>query len=81
MQEHFVVLTPALEEKILGRIRTLNEHLKNNTLPLCECEGWQIGYCGYGNPKTQVKNSTGKIVNQHCCGTPAEIEQWRKEVQ
>jgi len=67
MQEHFVILTPALEEKIMTRIRELNEHLKNNTIPRCECVGWMVGYCGYGDPKTQITNSTKKIVNSTCC--------------
>lgn len=49
------------------RIKRLNKHLRENTLPECECGGWQVGYCGYGDPTTLVKNSTGKVINSTCC--------------
>jgi len=68
MTEHFVVLNPELEQNILGRIETLNGYLKRNEVPPCSCEGWKVGYCGYGDEKTQIVNSTKKLVNSTCCG-------------
>lgn len=49
------------------RIAKLNGYLTRNELPPCECEGWRVGYCNYGDPKTLVKNSKGKEVNSTCC--------------
>lgn len=56
-----------LIEKTNQRIKTLNEYLESDTLPPCECEGWQIGYCNFGNPKTLIKSRTGKMINSECC--------------
>lgn len=41
--------------------------VERNELPPCECEGWLIGYCGFGNPHTQTTSSTKKIINSECC--------------
>lgn len=71
IEEHYVTYTPELEEKILNRINKLNQHLKDNTLPECECwnEGaiWIGQYCSYGQVETQKPNAKGKIVNTSCC--------------
>ena len=78
MSEHFVILTPELETYIMGRINQMNHYLSTNTLPPCTCEGWEIGYCGYGNPKTRIENKSKKIVNSECCpGSSKELESWR----
>ena len=79
IQEYIVDYTPELEQEILERIAYLNHCLKNNELPRCECAGWEIGYCNYGNPNTQQLNKTKKLVNTECCGTPEQIEEWRKK--
>lgn len=73
-----VILTPRLQADILNRAAYLNEHLTNKTLPRCECEGWKVGYCNYGNPLTQKKNTTGKTVNTQCCPSQRELDAWRK---
>lgn len=67
MKEHFVPWTQELKDRILERINKLNKHLNDGTLPDCECEGYKVGYCQYGDIDTQKKNSTGKIVNTSCC--------------
>lgn len=41
--------------------------IERNELPPCECEGWLIQYCNYGNPLTRETNKQGKIVNTECC--------------
>ena len=51
----------------LRRIQTLNQYLEDNELPPCECEGWQINYCSYGDPESIEKNKTGKMVPTKCC--------------
>lgn len=80
IHEYFVPYTKELEEKLLRRINTLNKHLQDNTLPPCECEGWMVGYCNYGNPNTMEKNRTGKLICTECCPDSIEtLEEWRKE--
>lgn len=49
------------------RIQRLNRHLIEKKLPPCECAGWKVGYCSYGDPHTQTKNAKGKLVNTTCC--------------
>lgn len=71
-----VTLTPKLQAEMLSRATYLNECLKNGTLPQCECEGWKVGYCNYGDPLTQEKNRTGKMVNTRCCPHEAQLEEW-----
>jgi hypothetical protein len=77
IEEYLIEYTPELEQEILARIDYLNTCLKSNTLPKCECEGWLVGYCNYGNPNTQQPNKSKKIVNTECCGTPEQIKEWR----
>jgi len=55
-------------ENTFERITQLQQYLNNDELPPCECEGWKVGYCGYGDPDTLIKNKTGKTVNSTCCG-------------
>jgi len=62
-----VELTSELEADLLGRIEYLNKCLKNGTLPTCSCEGWKVGYCGFGNPSSRIRNRTKKLVNSECC--------------
>lgn len=62
-----VNLTPELEQKITERCNYLNRHLKEGTLPPCECEGWKVGYCSFGDPLTREKNRAGKLLNTSCC--------------
>lgn len=67
IQEEICFFNDQLVEKTLSRITTLNEYLKSNTLPPCECEGWMVGYCNFGNPGTQIKNKKSKLINSECC--------------
>lgn len=62
-----VTLTDKLEAHILKKVNYLNECLKTKTLPECECEGWKVGYCNYGNVNSQERNRTKKLVNTECC--------------
>jgi len=66
-KEYEFTLTEEWEEKILTRVKRLNANLKANKIPPCECEGWKVGYCGYGEPTTRTKNKSGKTVNVTCC--------------
>lgn len=75
-----VHLTPELETKIYDRIALLNKHLKAGTLPPCECEGWKVGYCDFGQPSTQEPNKKKKLVNTICCPEDdATLIAWSKE--
>lgn len=65
--EFQVEVTDELLDKVLSRAKRLQEYIKNDELPPCECEGWKIGYCGYGNPNTREPNSKKKEVNTECC--------------
>lgn len=76
-----IELTPEIEKTMLERIDYLNECLKTDTVPDCECEGWKVGYCDMGRLKTQERNKTGKLVNTECCGDLKELDKWRKEVK
>jgi hypothetical protein len=67
VKEEICYFTESLAEKCMNRINQLNEYLRTDTLPPCECEGWQIGYCGFGNPESLVKSKTGKMINSECC--------------
>jgi predicted RecB family nuclease len=78
VQEYMVEYTPELQAEILERIKYLNECLDSNTLPRCTCEGWEVGYCNYGNPTTRQLNKTKKMVNTTCCGTIEQIKEWSK---
>lgn len=64
--------------KTMEKIKQMNYWLSNDILPPCDGKYCKIGMCDYGNPKTQKPNSKGKMVNQECCGTPEQIESWRK---
>jgi hypothetical protein len=75
-----VYLTPELERLMLDRINYMNDCLKNEVLPKCECENWKIGYCGYGNPLTRELSRTKKMVNTDCCpNSTLTVEKWRSE--
>lgn len=72
IQEETVIFTEDMFRNVLNRIVRLNDYLANDKLPPCECEGWQIGYCNYGDVATQEPNSKGKIVNKNCCSEELE---------
>ncbi len=65
--EILIELTPELEQTVIDRCKTLNKHLLDDTLPPCECTGWKVGWCDFGEPLTRVKSKTGKVVNTECC--------------
>lgn len=62
-----ITVTKGLAKMVLDRTAILKGYLDANTLPPCECEGWKIGYCGYGNPNTLVANAKKKMINSECC--------------
>lgn len=62
-----IKLDDELLQEVVSRASYLNKCLSTNTLPACECEGWKVGYCNFGDPKTQVPNRTKKMVNSTCC--------------
>ena len=65
--EFMVQADDELIEKIKARALKLKGYLDRDELPPCECEGWKVGYCDYGNPDTQQPNKKKKIVNTECC--------------
>jgi hypothetical protein len=69
IHEHFVPYTEELEATVMNRINTMNNHLKNNTVPECECgdSNWGVGYCNWGDVNTQITNTKGKQINSVCC--------------
>lgn len=75
--ETIVSLTQKVEKEVLKRIKEMNHYLAHDILPPCTCEGWQVGYCDYGNPNTREKNKGGKMVSTECCGEEEEMEKWR----
>lgn len=79
IEEHHLSYTPELEERIMARINKLNQHLKDGTVPDCECSGWEINYCAYGDVDSIKPNSKGKLVPTKCCSLELLIEtiQWR----
>lgn len=74
IDEPVLSFSPQLEKLTFERIKKLRKHLDENTLPDCECEGWKVGYCGFGNPASQEKNKTGKLVNTECCSAGLATE-------
>lgn len=62
-----ITLTTDLASLVLERIKALRSYVDNDVLPPCECEGWKVGYCDYGNPLTRATNKKGKEVNTQCC--------------
>lgn len=64
-----------IQEKVISRALRLKRFLDNSQLPPCECFGWQIGYCSYGNPVTREPNSKKKIVNSECCNPAFVIKE------
>lgn len=73
IDEHSLTISKQSLAKTYARIKRLNGYLLQKKLPPCECKGWKVAYCNYGNPHTQVKNSKGKLVNSECC--PASLIQ------
>lgn len=62
-----ITITTDLANLVKDRIRVLNGYLERNELPPCECEGWKINYCNYGDPHTRTFNKKGKEVSTACC--------------
>lgn len=65
--EFEITVTDALIDKVVSRAKTLKGYLDRKELPPCECDGWKVGYCNYGNPTTQAPNKKKKMVNTECC--------------
>lgn len=62
-----ITITSDLANMVIDRIKLLNSYLEKNEIPPCECEGWKIGYCDYGDIHTRTFNKKGKEVNTICC--------------
>lgn len=62
-----ITLTTDLAKVVTDRIKELKGYLDRNELPPCECEGWKVGYCNYGDPTTRKLNTKKKEVNTTCC--------------
>lgn len=67
IDEHPLNITKTSLGVTLRRIQRLNRYIFENKLAPCECKGWKIQYCNFGDPHTQVRNSKGKLVNSTCC--------------
>lgn len=67
IHEYYVPYTQELEDKILTRVNALNKHLKDGTVPDCECVNWQVNYCSWGDVDSIDKNKKGKSVPTKCC--------------
>jgi len=67
LDEPIMKFNAKLEKKTLDRIRKLRGHLDLNTMPECECEGWKVNYCNYGDSESIEENKTGKRVPTRCC--------------
>lgn len=66
--EILILNTTELTKMVTDRIKELNGYLERDEVPPCECEGWKIGYCNFGNPHTRKLNAKKKEVNTECCG-------------
>jgi hypothetical protein len=68
-----------------ARIKTLQKHLDDNTLPPCDGKfctaNGTIGLCDFGNPETQVANKKGKVVNTSCCPVPKVLKEWADKLE
>jgi len=62
-----ITLTTDLAKMVVNRIIRLKRYVDNNELQPCECEGWKVGYCDFGDPATRKPNREGKEVNTRCC--------------
>lgn len=67
LDEPVLKFSPELMKAVEGRIKRLQKHLKEDTLPDCECEGWKVNYCSFGDPTTIEVSKTGKSVPTDCC--------------
>lgn len=67
LDEPLIIFSEKLMTYTQQRIAKLNKYLEDDELPPCECEGWKIQYCNYGEPTTLTKNKKGKTVNSECC--------------
>lgn len=67
--------------KTESRIKELEAHLANNTLPECDGKFCKLGLCNYGNPETQKENAKGKLVNTECCPAPRVLKSWADKLE
>ncbi len=66
-RELLVDATPGQLDWVEERTNYLWGFVERNQLPPCECEGWLVQYCNYGNPATREANKQKKVVNTECC--------------
>lgn len=62
-----ITASTELVKMVTDRIKLLNGYLERDEVPPCECEGWKVGYCNYGDKNTRTFNKKGKEVNTICC--------------
>lgn len=67
LDEPVLVFSDKLMEKTLTRIARLRTALDSSEVPDCECDGWEVNYCQFGDPDSIEKNKTGKSVPTKCC--------------
>jgi hypothetical protein len=65
--EEIIQFPNKLLKETKQRIKDLNGYLRDDELPPCECEGWKVNYCSYGDIESIEKNKTGKSVPTKCC--------------
>lgn len=53
----------------LERVSQLNGYLDRGEVPPCECEGWMVNYCSFGDPSSITTNNKGKAVPTRCCSS------------
>ncbi len=74
-----ITLTTDLAKKVTDRIKLLKGYVDRNELPPCECDGWKVGYCSFGNPHTRKLNTKKKEVNTECCSEDIWINKLSKK--
>lgn len=75
IEEPVLSFSPELMKATVGRINKLRKYLDADELPPCECEGWKVNYCNYGDPDSIEKNKTGKMVPTRCCSKELYADQ------
>lgn len=64
-----IEIAPSEDEiqAVKSRAKLLKRYVDSNTLPPCECEGWKVNYCPFGDPSSIKPNSKKKLVPTKCC--------------
>jgi hypothetical protein len=76
--EFMIEADDQLIQMVKDRALRLKGYLDRKELPPCDCKGWKVGYCDYGNPKSQEPNKKKKMVNTECCPDSLEkLDSWR----